>query len=592
MPPIRPNPVEDAAHRCATGNGRGGLGRLVARARPHPLIAALREAVGPRHVLTRPAAVRRFATGYRQGNGPVLAVVRPGTPKEQWATFRACVEADAIVIVQAANTGLTGGSTPDGRYDRPVVVINTLRLSAIHLVRDGHEAVCLAGATLDRLEKRLAPIGREPHSVIGSSCIGASVVGGLCNGSGGALVRRGPAYTEAALYARVDADGRARLVNHLGLLPTAEPDELLDRLGTGRFEDADLTDDGRAISSTDYPRRVRDTGADTPARFNADPGGLFEASGSAGKVMVLAARVATFPAERQSVTFYIGTNDPAELDALRRDLLALPGDLPVLGEYLHRGAFDMAARYGKDLFLAVRLLGTTRLPRLFAAKAWMDGMAARLPFLPDNLADRLMQTAGALWPVHLPPRLRRWRDRYEHHLILQVAGPGIGAARALLAACFPSADGDMFECSAAESRDALLHRFTVAGAALRYQRLRGAAAGELVALDVALRRNDHAWFQPPAPDVAADIDEAAFYGHFLCHVFHRDYVLKAGTDAEVVKRRLLAELDRRGAEYPAEHNVGHAYAAKPALAAHYRALDPTNSLNPGIGRTSRRRHWR
>jgi D-lactate dehydrogenase len=37
---------------------------------------------------------------------------------------------------------------------------------------------------------------------------------------------------------------------------------------------------------------------------------------------------------------------------------------------------------------------------------------------------------------------------------------------------------------------------------------------------------------------------------------------------------MLPLLDRRGAEYPAEHNVGHLYHAKPALAAHYRALAP------------------
>jgi len=46
-------------------------------------------------------------------------------------------------------------------------------------------------------------------------------------------------------------------------------------------------------------------------------------------------------------------------------------------------------------------------------------------------------------------------------------------------------------------------------------------------------------------------------------------------------------LDERGAEYPAEHNVGHLYQAKPVLAGFYRKLDPTNSLNPGVGQTSK-----
>ena len=93
----------------------------------------------------------------------------------------------------------------------------------------------------------------------------------------------------------------------------------------------------------------------------------------------------------------------------------------------------------------------------------------------------------------------------------------------------------------------------------------------------------------------ADFDTAIlhrlYYGHFFCHVFHQDYVIKAGADPASLKQRILALLEQRGAEYPAEHNVGHAYRAKPALERHYRALDPHNRLNPGIGMTSRARDW-
>lgn len=38
--------------------------------------------------------------------------------------------------------------------------------------------------------------------------------------------------------------------------------------------------------------------------------------------------------------------------------------------------------------------------------------------------------------------------------------------------------------------------------------------------------------------------------------------------------------------------VGHLYFAKPALANHYRALDPSNSFNPGLGHTSKCVHWK
>ena len=75
----------------------------------------------------------------------------------------------------------------------------------------------LPGSTLFALEKLLAPLGRQPHSVIGSSCIGASIVGGVCNNSGGSLIERGPSYTELSLYAQITGEGELELVNHLGI---------------------------------------------------------------------------------------------------------------------------------------------------------------------------------------------------------------------------------------------------------------------------------------------------------------------------------------------------------------------------------------
>src|SRR5690606_4512907 len=166
------------------------------------LLDELRRHVGKAHVLTDKQHTQRFRTGFRFGFGSAIAVVRPGNLIEQWRVVQACVAHDKIVIMQAANTGLTGGSTPDGNtYDREVVIINTLRMRKVRLIRDGHQVICFPGATLDQLEKALKPYGREPHSVIGSSCIGASVFGGICNNSGGSLVQRGPAFTEMALYA-------------------------------------------------------------------------------------------------------------------------------------------------------------------------------------------------------------------------------------------------------------------------------------------------------------------------------------------------------------------------------------------------------
>ncbi|QNH19154.1 Quinone-dependent D-lactate dehydrogenase [Xanthomonas sp. GW] len=555
------------------------------------LLRQLRDAVGRRHVLVGDRATRRFRKGYRFGEGWVLAVARPGTLLELWNVLQAVVAAERIVIVQAANTGLTGGSTPDGDgYDRQIVLVSTLRLRGVQLLHDGRQVVCLPGATLDALERQLQPLRREPHSVIGSSCIGASVLGGVCNNSGGALVRRGPAYTQLALFAQLGADGQLRLVNHLGIALGDTPEQILARLQTGDYGAADIHDDpALAASDPDYAAHVRDVDADTPARFNADPARHYEASGSAGRLCVFAVRLDTFPRE-DSTVFYIGSNATDDLTTLRRGLLTAFAQPPISGEYLHRDAFDIGARYGKDTFLLIDRFGTGAVPKAFALKSRVDGWCEALGL--RGLADRALQALTDRLPEHLPPRLRAYRDRFEHHLLLRVSARDAAATDAFLADNFAGSDrGAYFRCDADEGRKAFLHRFAVAGAAVRYRQVHRDTVEDIVALDVALRRNDRDWRETLPPELERALLGKLYYGHFFCHVFHQDYLVRKGHDPLAIEHAMWALLDRRGAEYPAEHNVGHLYRAKPALAAFYRALDPTNSFNPGIGQTPKGKHW-
>ncbi len=201
------------------------------------------------------------------------------------------------------------------------------------------------------LKNACNPLGRNPHSVIGSSCIGASVFGGVCNNSGGALIHRGPAFTQMTLYAEVDAAGNVNLINHLGRPPQGRPGSDPEAVEAGGFQAEDIEDDpDRFCSDHGYQTHVRDIQADSPARFNADPKRLFESAGSAGKVMLFAVRLDTFPKEQRTAAFYIGTNNPDELTEIRRHMLASFKSLPVEGEYLHREAFDIAENTARTRF--------------------------------------------------------------------------------------------------------------------------------------------------------------------------------------------------------------------------------------------------
>ncbi|SVA02894.1 uncharacterized protein METZ01_LOCUS55748, partial [marine metagenome] len=380
------------------------------------LVKDLKAITGDKYILTAEWSKQHYCKGWRYGEGKALAVAKPGTLLEIWKILQICVEADIIVIMQAANTGLTGGSTPDGNdYDRPIVIISTMRIDNIQIINEGKQIVGFSGSTLFGLENKLEPYGREPHSVIGSSCIGASIVGGICNNSGGALVKRGPAYTELSLYAQINLQGELLLVNELGIELGDTPEEILTNLQTHNYTKDQIQFPDKLASDNEYHKRVREVDASTPARFNADGRRLYGASGCAGKIAVFAVRLDTYPIPKRQQVFYVGTNSPYVLGKIRRDILSEFQYLPTSGEYLHRDCYDAAKKYSKDTFVAIDKMGPNFIPKLFEFKRKVDLLAEKFKFLPNKFSDRMMQFLSNFWPNHLPKRMEQYRDQYEHH---------------------------------------------------------------------------------------------------------------------------------------------------------------------------------
>lgn len=547
---------------------------------------------GHKHVFTKDRQTAYYRSGFRSGFGAALAVIFPGTLLEQWKLLQASVDAGCAIIIQASKTGLTEGSCPSGfDYGRPVVIINTTRLKKIVLLDGGKQVLAFPGATLHELEQLLKPLGRAPHSVIGSTTIGATIVGSIANNAGGALCKRGPSYTELSLFAQVDENEQLNLVNHLGIRNLGNtPEGIFSALESGNIKDSDLDAMTTLASDREYAERIRKLDTGIPNRYNADPRRLFEVSGSAGKVAAFAVRVDTYPLPKQKQVFYLGTNDPTQFTDLRRHILTKFNELPEMCEYMNREIFDIAEEYGKDVFLSIKHIGTERLPKLYALKSAIEYRLNKLSFLPKFLPDILLHKLSQLFPKHLSGRLLDYRDRFQYYLILSMSDAGIEEARSyLLEQWSQQADCDFFECTPDEQEAALLHRFAAAGAAIRYQNLHQKTTEEVLALDIALRGNDPDWIETLPPAISEQLELALYYGHFMCHVFHQDYIFKKGTDIQAVKAQMLERLDGKGAKYPAEHNVGHMYQAEPQLKAFYEQLDPTNTFNPGIGKSSKQR---
>ena len=555
------------------------------------IIEQLKSVVGHKGILSSKSKTAYYRSGFRSGFGGSVGVVFPKSLIELWETLKVCVDANCAIIMQATKTGLTEGSSPSGfDYDREVVIINITGIKKIILLDGGKQVIAFPGSTLHELEGELSSIKRAPHSVIGSTTIGATIVGGIANNAGGALCKRGSSYTELSLYARVNEEGNLELINHLGIENLGEtPEEIFKNLEKGSFSKEDIQGMDKAASDREYQNRIRNIDAEIPNRYNADPNRLYEVSGSAGKVVAFAVRVDTYPMPKEKKVFYLGTNNPNDFSKLRKDILKNFSELPEMCEYMNREIFDTAKKYGKDVFLSIKHIGTKRLPKLYAIKSNMEYYLNKIPLVPKFLPDQILYYLSRLFPDHLPKRLIDYRNQYEHYLILDMSDEGIEEARKYLEKEWSSLDGvGFFECNEDEQKSALMHRFAAAGAAIRYQTIHQRKTEEVLALDIALLGNETEWMEKIPDEIKEDLDLSLYYGHFMCHVFHHDYILKKGTNIKDVKENLLKRLDKKSAKYPAEHNVGHMYKADETLQKHYRELDPTNTFNPGIGFTDKK----
>jgi FAD/FMN-containing dehydrogenase len=119
------------------------------------IVELLGRIVGPRGMVER-GDVAGYERGARYGSGRALCVVRPASVPEVEAVVRLCVAHSVRVVVQGANTGLVGSSTPDERGEQ--VVLSTSRLRGRCDVDAGNRSVTVtAGILLHELNEALLP---------------------------------------------------------------------------------------------------------------------------------------------------------------------------------------------------------------------------------------------------------------------------------------------------------------------------------------------------------------------------------------------------------------------------------------------------
>lgn len=523
--------------------------------------------------------------GSRLGKGTALAHVSPGTLKEAIKVLELCVAADVAVIPQGANTSLTGASVPrNAECDRPTVVLNLRRLNKILPIgAEGNQVLCFSGAGIYDLKAKMdKEFKRDSHTILGSIFLNPSVGAGVAFGSGGTQIRKGPSWTERALYCKVTDKGEVELVNTLGFKDGGDCVAFLD--GRERLDADDL--DSACTSAASWPKyseTVRQID-EKVARYNADTTGI-DCCRSEGKVMILATLHDTFQVPKSTRWVWVSCSDLDLCHEVKKEV-ALKGanTMAKSCEYMNKETYNGVDRAGRILIKMIEIVGMQRLEPLWNMKLMVEMIP--LPFT-GVICDKFLYWFNNVVPEPLPPALKQLGKEYDHHLLMEFAEYSQGEVDRLFealdnfVASKPSGQVKYHVCQGWEEGRAGLFRFVVAPAFRTYCIGKGLQG---LSIDYALPKK-HTSF-PALPEKEYPIVNRWIYSHFGCNVYHEDIVYGPTIDVDAAKLEVKHAVEDTGGKLPAEHGHGTEYKAPKDMQERWKKMDPLNIMNPGVGGTS------
>ena len=325
----------------------------------------LKNIVGDSNVLVENNDTKAYTKGMRispSQNNQALCVVTPRLLHDVVKCVEKIVEADCTVLVQGANTGLTGGSVPRQVlkvmriHNRPTVIISTQYLDTIFPLDNGKRVVCLAGAgfrcgsIFTKLFSRSRIAFDFGKYLFESHSVGRSGIGIGWHPS----CRKGSSYTDRAMYLTVSRNKWGELslnvVNTLGIAGIEDDDfysggrttsgsaiQQLDIYCRGiqqgyqrGMATSSSSEHGKAkASDVGYAERLCQVNEEV-SRYNADTRGC-DCNRSEGKVLILATVHDTFPKPLQEKSFWIS------FDSLETAL-----------EFKHAGVFGQCTRHAHE----------------------------------------------------------------------------------------------------------------------------------------------------------------------------------------------------------------------------------------------------
>lgn len=179
-----------------------------------------------------PALLTPYEVPIRGERGRARFAVEPGSQAEVASVAKWAYQNRARLVVQGANTGLVGASTPDATGHQGI-----LRLERLNRVIDfspgDRVAIVEAGLTLDELNETLAPEGLFLPIEVGSN----PSIGGLVatNAAGARTIRHGDMGRRVLGLEAVVADPQGSTIGKVGFLAKDNSRLNLSRLFIGSF---------------------------------------------------------------------------------------------------------------------------------------------------------------------------------------------------------------------------------------------------------------------------------------------------------------------------------------------------------------------
>ena len=186
-----------------------------------------------------------------------------------------------------------------------------------------------------------------------------------------------------------------------------------------------------------------------------------------------------------------------------------------------------------------------------------------------------------MFPSALSSALMTMGYAFDHHLILEVGEYGNGSQERLIkrlndfVSKQPQGSVHVHELSLRESSAVKAFRFAAAPAFKTW------CVGENtqgLSVDYALPKNGGF-----APSLEILPIKRMRYSHFGCNVVHEDLAYGLGVDVHEAKMQIKKAVQNDGGRLPAEHGHGTEYKAPAETQIRWKKMDPSNTMNPGIG---------